>query len=51
LAALIATTADRAGFPLLNRDAVMRTIAMNRADGATEVTLSQALLTDSDVIP
>jgi len=51
LAALIATTVERAGFQLLNRDTVMRTIAMNRADGATEATLYQALFTDSDVIP
>ena len=51
LAALIATTVERAGFQLLNRDTVTRTIAMNRADGATEATLYQALFTDSDVIP
>ena len=51
LAALVAITVERAGFQLLNRDTVMRVIAMNRADGATEATLYQALFTDSDVIP
>lgn len=51
LAALVATTVERAGFHLLNRDTVTRTIAMNRADGTTEAKLYQALFTDSDVIP
>jgi len=51
LAALVAKTVGRAGFQLLNRDTVLRTIAMNRADGAEEATLYQALFTDSDVIP
>ena len=51
LTALVAATVERAGFQLLSRDDVLSTIAMNRADGATEATLYQALFTDSDVIP
>ncbi len=51
LAALIATTVKQAGFSLLDRNLVSRTINMNRADGATEATLYQALFTDSDRVP
>ena len=51
LAAVVAATVERAGFQLLNRDAVTPKITMNRADGATGATLYQALFTDSDVVP
>ncbi len=51
LASFVAQTVERAGLQLLDRDTVMRTIRMNRADGATEATLYQALFTDTDVIP
>ena len=51
LAALVAQTVQHAGFQLLDRSLVSRTIKMNWHDGSEEVTLYQALFTDSDVIP
>ncbi len=51
LASFVAQTVERAGLQLLDRDTVTRTIRMNCADGATQVTLYQALFTDTDVIP
>jgi hypothetical protein len=51
LAALVATVVTRAGFNLLDRDTVAKTIQMSRADGTTEATIYQALFTDTDVIP
>ena len=43
LAALVAQTVQRAGFKLLDRRLVSRTIKMSRYDGSEEVTLYQAL--------
>ncbi len=51
LAALVAAAVKQSGFKLLDRNMVMRTIKMNRADGTTEATLYQALFTDSDRVP
>lgn len=51
LAALVAQTVQRAGFQLLDRSLVSRTIRMNWYDGSEEVTLYQALFTDTDQIP
>ena len=51
LAELVAMLVEQAGFQLLDRDILIRTIAMNRPDGSTEATLNQALFTDSDRIP
>lgn len=51
LAALIAAIVKQAGFKLLDRDVVTRTITMSRPDGTTEATLYQALFTDTDRIP
>lgn len=52
LAATTAQTVQDAGFILLDRALVSQSIAMRwYYDGATEVTLYQALFTDSDQIP
>ena len=51
LAALVAQTVQHAGFQLLDRSLVCRTIRMNWYDGSEEVTLYQALFTDTDQIP
>ncbi len=49
--ALVAQTMQRAGFQLLGRPLVSRTVRMNWHDGSEEVTLYQALFTDTDRIP
>ena len=51
LAKSVAAHVVKAGFLLLSRDVVTRTIKMNRWDGSTEATLYQALFTDTDRIP
>ncbi len=51
LAALVAQIVQHAGFRLLDRQLVSRTIRMNWYDGSEEVTLYQALFTDTDRIP
>ncbi len=51
LAATTAQTVQQAGFTLLDRDLVARSIPMNWYDGSTQVTLYQALFSDSDHIP
>ncbi len=51
LAKAVAGLVEQAGFLLLTRDLVTRTIKMNRLDGSTEATLYQALFTDTDWIP
>lgn len=51
LAGLVASCVERAGFSLLDRSLLARTIKMNCYDGADETTLYQALFTDSDQIP
>lgn len=51
LAALVAQTVQRAGFHLLDRQLASRTIRMNWYAGSEEVTLHQALFTDTDRIP
>ncbi len=51
LARTVATFVEQAGFLLLTRDVVARTIEMNCVDGSTEATLYQALFTDTDRIP
>ena len=51
LAACIARIVEGAGFTLLDRNTVLQSVDMNRADGTTKATLYQALFTDSDVIP
>ncbi len=42
---------QQAGFRLLDRSLVSQPIAMTWYDGSTEVTLYQALFTDTDWIP
>ena len=51
LAALVAQAVQGAGFELLDRGFVSRTIKMSWHDGSEEVTLYQALFTDTDRIP
>ena len=51
LAALVARTVQHADFLLLDRRLVSRTIKMDWYDGSEEVTLYQALFTDTDHIP
>ena len=51
LAKIVATLVEQAGFLLLTRDIVTRTVKMNRWDESTEATLYQALFTDTDWIP
>ena len=51
LAKLVAALVEQAGFQLLAREVVIKTIKMNRPDGSTEATLYQALFTDSDQVP
>ncbi len=51
LATLVATVVEQAGFRLLSREIVLKTVRMNRPDGSTEVTLYRALFTDTDRIP
>lgn len=51
LAATVVQTVQQAGFRLLDRNLVSQPIAMSWYDGSTEVTLYQALFTDSDQIP
>lgn len=51
LAKLVATVVEQAGFRLLGRDVVLKTVRMNRPDGSTEVTLYRALFTDTDWVP
>ena len=51
LAAAVAGMVQQAGFKLLGRDVATQSIAMAWYDGSTEVTLYQALFTDTDVIP
>jgi len=51
LAALVAQTVQRADFQLLDRRFVSQTIKMSWYDGSEEVTLYQALFTDTDQIP
>ncbi len=50
LAATTAQTVQQAGFKLLGLDLVSRLIPMTWYDGSTEVTLYQALFSDSDII-
>lgn len=51
LATLVATAVNRAGFQILDRGTVARTIKISRADGETETTLYQALFSDTDKLP
>lgn len=51
LASQVATVVRQAGFHLLDRGTVMKTIRMSRADGTAAATLYQALFTDTDMIP
>ena len=51
LAKLAATVVEQAGFRLLNRDIVLKTVRMNRPEGSMEVTLYRALFTDTDWVP
>ena len=51
LAKAVAALVEQAGFLLLTRDIVTRTIKMTRLDESTEATLYQALFTDTDWIP
>ena len=51
LAATVARMVQQAGFRLLDRSLVSQPIAMTWYDGSTEVTLYQALFTDTDWIP
>ena len=51
LAKTVAALVEQAGFLLLSRDVVTRTVKMNRWDESTEATLYQALFTDTDRIP
>lgn len=51
LAGLVASLVEQAGFLLLDRSLLARTVKMNRFDGTGEATLYQALFTDSDRIP
>ena len=51
LAAQVARNVRHAGFWLLERSLVSRTVGMKWYDGSEEVTLWQALFTDSDRIP
>ncbi len=51
LAKAVAGVVEQAGFLLLTRDVVTRTVKMNSWDGSTEATLYQALFTDTDWIP
>ncbi len=48
---LAAQAVQDAGFQLLDRNLVSRKLRMNWYDGSEEVTLYQALFTDSDMIP
>lgn len=51
LAVTVARMVQQAGFRLLDRSLVSQPIAMAWYDGSTEVTLYQALFTDTDRIP
>ena len=51
LAKTVAELVEEAGFLLLPRDIVTKTVKMNLWDGSTEATLYQALFTDTDRIP
>ena len=51
LARMVARLVEQAGFLLLTRDIVTRMVKMNLRDGSTEVTLYQALFTDTDWVP
>ena len=51
LAVLVAQVVQGAGFKLLDRSLVGRTVKMNWYDGSEKATLYQALFSDSDVIP
>ena len=51
LAALVAQAVQAAGFKLLDRGLVSQKVKMSWYDGSEEVTLYQALFTDSDIIP
>ena len=51
LAALVAQAVQGASFALLDRSLVSRRIRMGWYDGSEEVTLYQALFTDTDCIP
>ena len=51
LAKTVAQTVQGAGFKLLDRALVTQTIPMTWYDGSTEVTLYQALFTDTESIP
>ena len=51
LARTVAAHVVEAGFLLLPRDLMTRTVKMNRWDESTEATLYQALFTDTDWIP
>ena len=51
LAKVVAALVEQAGFLLLTRDIVTRTIKMTCLDESTEATLYQVLFTDTDWIP
>lgn len=51
VAAVVASAVQQAGFRLLDRKTVARSIKMNRADGTRHATLYQALFTDTDRFP